>query len=244
MNVESNSSYVATEALNIRFCGGRDPDRPTMARTPFWEMRPRCNFPKAITRQEVWAKPNTKKSDQDRDMYPFFYECLLLPLVSYTEEPVVNIHFDLEPGRRRTSYYRHPPVQNGLHRQRHYLGHRALFDFAHHCFELHSIGDDYFGYARSGDFERVMERLEFFTEDTESFLRNPKCQESDQLRAYLRRIRQAPVCNPFAGPQERNPFDINEEEQVTNELFVWRCYGEDDAMREKLIGWAMEEEDV
>jgi hypothetical protein len=49
-----------------------------------------------------------KRSHQDREMYPFFYECLMLPLFSGRWVPR-DVSFDLEPAKRHTSFYRTRP---------------------------------------------------------------------------------------------------------------------------------------
>ncbi|KAI2785523.1 hypothetical protein F4815DRAFT_440750 [Daldinia loculata] len=226
--------------LNIRFCGGRDPDRPNSVRRPFWEMRPRCVFPNWIIRQNKWKDTITKKSHQDREVYPFFYECLMLPLISYGGEVSVHIEFDSPPDHRRTSF--RDWIFYSLHNRARtrYLGFGKLFDFADYCYHLHLKDIDYSGNDYTGSFENVMECLEEFTEDTDAFLKNARCQEADQLRSYLRRMRQAPICNPFAGPLEGNPFEEQDAVQMRYETYIWRCYGEDNAMRQKLIEWAME----
>ncbi|KAI1658301.1 hypothetical protein F4813DRAFT_395981 [Daldinia decipiens] len=232
--------------LNIQFCGGRDPDRPTVARTPFWEMRPRCNVPNWIIHQEAWKNTINKKSHQDREVYPFFYECLMLPLISYSGEGSMHVNFDLQPAQRRTSFQdrtMHGQINNPNDYNRiqiKYLGHKALFDFADYCYHLHLKDIDYYGNDYTESFEKVMDCLESFTEDTDAFLRNAKCQEAYQLRSYLRRMRQAPICNPFAGPLEGNPFEEQDAVQMRYEGYVWRCYGEDNFMRQRLIEWAME----
>ncbi|KAI0845086.1 hypothetical protein F5Y00DRAFT_273358 [Daldinia vernicosa] len=117
----------------------------------------------------------------------------------------------LPPGRQRTSFQNHTlprPINPQNHNlnpdglQIEYLGFEGLRDFAEFCYHLHLDHIDYSRDDYSDNFEDVMERLEEFTDDIDAFLKNARCKEADQLRSYLRRMRQAPTCNPFAGPLE------------------------------------------
>ncbi|KAI0114763.1 hypothetical protein F4814DRAFT_459656 [Daldinia grandis] len=230
-----------TTELSVRFCGGKDPNRPTSNRKSFWEMRPGFIPPKWFVREIQSTGRYIRRSEHGRKFFPFFYECLMLPLIPFGPWSTEPIQFDLEPDKRRTSYAEKTLHYNPFEILVDYLGYKSLFNFADFAYHLSLRGVDYYGNDDTAVFEGVMSRLDTFTEDIGRLLDNVKGQEVDQLRSYLRRITHASLCNPFAGPLEGNPFDERDAVQVKDEMYVWRCYGEDNAMRKNLIGWAMEE---
>jgi hypothetical protein len=70
--------------IQILFRGGLDPDRPHTSRKSFWLMRP----PGVVSAREGVGQAKYKgrtmrTSGQRREVYPYFYECLEIPLTSF-----------------------------------------------------------------------------------------------------------------------------------------------------------------
>ncbi|KAI1804339.1 hypothetical protein F4811DRAFT_571177 [Daldinia bambusicola] len=239
-----------TPRLSIYFRGGRDPERPTRTRKSFWEMRPGIIPPKRMIRDVRWEEGiHLSKAHQKRKYLPYYYECLMLPLVPccgsndkrWGEEP---IKFDIQPGRRQTSFVE-PAVSMATGPE--YMGPAALFDFARLSYLLHRRNVWYHGAEGSVAFLCVMEKMEYFSELADVFLEAVKGKEADQLRSYLWRMRNGRACNPFAGPlgdklSEGQDGEAGPSRQQEGHEYLCACYGEDGDIRRKFIEWALEED--
>ncbi|OTB20748.1 hypothetical protein K445DRAFT_18020 [Daldinia sp. EC12] len=230
-----------TPDLSVRFRGGRDPDHPFHPCKSFWEMRPGLVPDKRMVREARWEGEHLSKSVQNRQYFPFYYEYLILPLMSRKNLRPEAIEFDIEPADRQSSFYELVHTPN-FDLRVNYLGYQGVLQFAQLSYGLHKQKVSYFGMDRSDAFEHVMSNMENFTDSVDALLEEMKGQEADQLRSYLRRMRNARACNPFAGPLEAN-LPEGEEKQQPGEKYLWRCYAEDNALRGKLIEWALEEEE-
>jgi hypothetical protein len=106
-----NEGWLAPDdfsnGLTIQFRGGKDPEHPKRLRKSFWEMRPvhivhsRRHIREGRYQGQVW-----KRSIQLRELYPFYYECLMLPLFSCGPWVPNEIGFDLCHAEKHTSLHR------------------------------------------------------------------------------------------------------------------------------------------
>lgn len=232
--------WSRTRALSIRFRGGKDPDRPELPRKSFWEMRPRMILPKWIVLYDKRAGKIVKKSKQGRESYPFFYECLMLPLFSCYPWIPNAVYFDSEPAKRHSSFFEKNVGDNDG--QVEYFGFQELFKMAvaYHKYRRRAKRVDYYDECLL-EFDNVMDRFGSFTNCMSGFLDvEVRCREADQLQDYLLRMRRAHTCNPFAGPWEESPTQ-EKSKKLRGNLIPWRCWGEDSTMREQYIQWALDE---
>ncbi|XDG05724.1 hypothetical protein ABKA04_005339 [Annulohypoxylon sp. FPYF3050] len=175
-----------TEQLVVAFRGGKDPSRPWLPRKSFWEMRPTIfDSARQFARAARWQGKAMKKSQQFRDFFPYFYECLMLPLFSNGSWMPTLLQFDLDPTNRRCSF-----VELGQSSTvPKYQGHRKLFEVARHI-SIHSPKSRrYYSFPSGPSFYKVITSLYVFNGVVDSFLHGAKGREADQLRAYLRRVK-------------------------------------------------------
>ncbi|KAH8893198.1 hypothetical protein GQ53DRAFT_821918 [Thozetella sp. PMI_491] len=218
----------------------------------FWELRAAtAKFP-----------PRSGLSRSFEVEFPYFYECLLLPLYDCRCSLPEAIYFDDEKPRSGWRY---------TSAKRLGLDHRLYVDFRGPFISLSAkLGDYRKGakYPTWGFLQKSLEmmeatrRLSAFSRHISSFLVGSGCREEDQLRSYLRRMRESHRVNYFAGHEIINSLDDSEifPEWTYNEDWLYYnddndmsgpefeededdeikgSYNEDDDMRESLITWAL-----
>ncbi|KAI0381876.1 hypothetical protein F5Y04DRAFT_254551 [Hypomontagnella monticulosa] len=226
------------QPLSIHFSGGKDPSRPGYKRKSFWEMRPGH----IRTRQEILAGKKcgmpTRISWQGREKYPYFYECLMLPLFSSKQWMLGTVSFDVEPADRCSTYRWTADLPLGMKHYR-YLGCQKLIQVASNRWQLLRDEPD----SIQPDIDEVNTYLDNFTGSLSALTLKVKCEEANQLRAYVQRMRlSGSTCNYFS-PVSDTPMIFGwvpagfTWSTARRELFLWT---KEDCEHERwwLIEWA------
>ena len=191
-----------------------------------------------------------KRTEQERETFPYFYECLLLPIFSCTWGWVpTSISFDLTPSKRRTSFYDETRV-GGKVVNIEYFGYLELFRFARreHClYWQERLGRELRDHLRvpssshwdrhTTDFRWVMRLLQDFIGELPWFLDEAGGREADQLRHYLGRMKDAHTYNPFARAWEAysQNWKYTQPQEVDE---AWKGWWEESFIGQQYIEWA------
>ncbi|KAI1095582.1 hypothetical protein F5B19DRAFT_309007 [Rostrohypoxylon terebratum] len=116
-----------TKLLTVAFRGGRDPSRPWLRRKSFWEMRATLvDKPRHRVCTARWEGKEVKKSQQSQNLFPCFYECLMLPFFSIESWMPVLLWFNLDPEKCRNSFVEVGRIQREIARLLFLVSLRAL----------------------------------------------------------------------------------------------------------------------
>ena len=200
--------------LNIYFRGGKDPDRPKRSCKSFWVMRPGGvrDQPRCLCPDEM-HNGQSHNGDCRREGYPYFYECLLAPLMDCSLWRPNSLVFDIEPGKKETSFVSRIHDWGNVGRID-YLGHRKLFRYYR---EKHLTAENPAGWpSPHAQHSRVTHRLNNFIRDVYILLAPARSREAKQLQAFLLRMRQASSSNPLSGRLE-----VYDDEEMEYFNVIW-----------------------
>ena len=200
----------------------------------FWEMRTVVREPTRSIRRAIRTGRISKWPRERREEYPFFYECLLLPLFSCRLWRPERIDFDTPPARKQSSFFHYDddggPVK--------YHGCHALFSALRRFYFLGTWGFlDNFP-EDDEDLAEVLRRTRRFSDVASAVLCYNDGREAGQLRSYLQRMRKSHMINPFAGNLDANPPCATP--RCLHAGYEADYPGENVYMRRDLIDWAME----
>lgn len=164
-------------SFDVRFRDAKVSNRPCKS---FWVKRP--GTASSIGKRIRWERRHGtiwNRSLQDRESYPYYYECLLLSLFKFSEWRPGDIKFDIEPTRRQSSYCRQ-------HVSGSVTQHDPGFGLEGLILELRL--DGYGFYPTSiRYYSQVKDLYRNFRSKYTNLLNAAKSQETEELRAYLRR---------------------------------------------------------
>ena len=220
--------------LEILFCDRQDRGRcsPSHHARSFWEMRPvfnLCSMRRIRTR--IRQGEVSRIPGQDRESYPFFYECLMLPFFGISLwQP--QVEFEMQsPARKHTSFFR-----SDMARHRRYHSVSALCDTARQAARLGMHRFRHVDPERYSEWKRVVDVLDWFHWEIANIMEDEDGPAATQLRSYLRRMRTSHHINAFAGNGHANP--PCRLQTVGKSPYRTDYPRADDLMRRKLIRWA------
>lgn len=246
--------YIS-KSICVHFCGGKDLECPDRLRKSFWEMRPGTNFStrRAIRDARYDGKVLKRRYHQAREDFPYFYECLMLPLFSCKPWIPSCLRFDMKPARNRSSFfgfngqYGRPEITKTV-----YYGAQELFDLTgwYYFAYLRRKGyrnpeseteedesDEYYHDDRWWNIDSVLDPLDTFSKEAPNFLKGIVCRETTELRAYLLRMTQALSHSPFASSSKPVPR-LQKKRTSTHRSRDWPFRGKDTSLRSAYINWA------
>jgi hypothetical protein len=245
-----------TFKVNIVFRGGKDGSRLKSTRKSFWEMRPmRVAETVHFIYDDSLFQLVPRRNPQSRGEYPFFYECLMLPLFSCRYWVPDNVCFQLEPDRKHSSFV----YQDDNGQMVYSRGWQSLVEAEHIMVGVEKkLGVEgvmfYPGNPIYGRFQlkTVQKRMVAFSRDTGRFLSETASPEEEQLRAYLRRMKASNSASPFIGNwyssnlvlKMRTSYAGRYEMSFKNRFWglykgAYHSCGEDFGIRKHLLRWAL-----
>jgi ribosome modulation factor len=239
--------------LRIHFQGRKHPEDPNRLRKSFWEMRTGCYCStKRDIRERRWVGEVARRGDHRcQDWSPFYYEYLMLPLFSCPPWLPSAVTFDIDPAMKRSSFR---DDMAHLFQDTQPYGAKQLFEQVRRYYftQLRQMGYQnpvrgkaaklwpYQGLSQAGHWWRSVKNtvklINYCMRWSRDGLEGVPRPETEQLRAYLLRMRHAPGCNPFAGDYVASSKLPTPDDPVAPQN--WPLRGEHPWLRSTYIEWA------